>query len=370
MLLALLRTSYNLITFRLRPSGLTDMTNRNLRLIILKFAAHLALTALAVLLASWLRLNLPFGEPLVPPIYISTLLKVALIVYPITLLLLSFYDPQRTYRAIDEYQILTVSTVVAAVLLGFAILFTARDTSRFLLVYFYIAHFVLMFGFHTALRVLRRMRKQEGQLDPASLTGYQRAIKRTIDVAAAGLGLIAIAPVMVAIAIAIKLDSHGPVFFRQQRVGENKRMFGMYKFRSMYTDAEQRLSEVMQHTTDGHVIHKRRNDPRVTGVGRFIRRTSLDELPQLLNVIFGDMSLVGPRPELPMLVAKYEPWQHERLLVPQGMTGWWQVNGRSDKPMHLNTEEDIYYVRNYSLMLDMQIILKTVWVVLRGKGAY
>ena len=247
---------------------------------------------------------------------------------------------------------------------------TARETSRLLLVYFYISHFVLMFGFHTGLRIARKMRYQEGQPEPASLTGYQRAIKRTIDVAAAGLGLIAIAPIMIAIAIAIKLDSQGPVFFRQQRVGENKRMFGMYKFRSMFTDAEQRLSEVIRHTTDGHVLHKQPNDPRVTRIGRFIRRTSLDELPQLLNVIFGDMSLVGPRPELPMLVAKYEPWQHERLCVPQGMTGWWQVNGRADKHMHLNTQEDIYYVRNYSLMLDLQIILKTVWVVLRGKGAY
>ena len=346
------------------------MPNRNLRIILLKFIAHLLLTAFAVLSASWLRLNLPFGQSLPPPIYVSTLLKEALIIYPITLLLLSFYDPQRTYRAIDEVQILTVSSGVAGVLLGFAILFTARDTSRFLLVYFFVAHFSLMFAFHTVLRIIRRLRAQEGQAQADSLTGYQRAIKRTIDVAAAGLGLIAIAPVIIAIAIAIKLDSHGPVFFRQQRVGENKRMFGMYKFRSMYTDAEQRLSEVIQHTTDGHVIHKRRNDPRVTRTGRFIRRTSLDELPQLLNVIFGDMSLVGPRPELPMLVAKYEPWQHERLRVPQGMTGWWQVNGRADKPMHLNTEEDIYYVRNYSLMLDMQIILKTVWVVLRGKGAY
>jgi lipopolysaccharide/colanic/teichoic acid biosynthesis glycosyltransferase len=349
---------------------MSGLSNKNLRTIILKFAAHLVLTAVAVLLAYWLRLNMPFGKVIMPPLLISTLLQLALIIYPVTLLLLSFYDPQRTYRAVDEYQILTVASLVAAILLGFAILFTARETSRILLIYFYITHFVLMLGFHTGLRLARRMRYQEGSPEPPSLTGYQRAIKRTIDVAAAGLGLVAIAPVMIAIAIAIKLDSRGPVFFRQQRVGENKRMFGMYKFRSMYTDAEQRLSEVIRHTTDGQLIHKRKDDPRVTQIGRFIRRTSLDELPQLLNVILGDMSLVGPRPELPMLVERYEPWQHERLSVPQGMTGWWQVNGRSDKPMHLHTEEDIYYVRNYSLLLDLQIMLKTVWVVFRGKGAY
>jgi exopolysaccharide biosynthesis polyprenyl glycosylphosphotransferase len=282
--------------------------------------------------------------------------------------MLSFYDPQRTYRAVDEYQILTVSSAVAAVLLGFAILFAARDTSPVFIIYFYITHFVLMFGFQTGLRMARRIRFDERQPEPAPLNGYQRAIKRTIDVAAASMGLITIAPVM--IAIAIKLDSRGPVFYRQQRVGENRRMFGMYKFRSMYSDAEQRLSEVIQHTTNGHIIHKQRNDARVTRVGRFIRRTSLDELPQLFNVILGDMSLVGPRPELSMLVEKYEPWQHERLRVPEGMTGWWQVNGRSDKPMHLHTDEDIYYVRNYSLVLDLQIIAKTFWVVLRGKGAY
>lgn len=346
------------------------MSNRNLGTIIFKFVSHLALTAIAVLLAGWLRSYLPFGKIIPPPVYISLLLKEAIVIYPMTLLLLSFYDPQRTYRAVDEYQILTVSSVVAGILMGFSTLFIARETSRFLLVYFYITHFVLMLAFHTALRVIRRIRYHDGQPEPAPLNGYQRAIKRTIDVAIGGLGVIAIAPVMIAISIAIKLDSPGPVFFRQQRVGENGHKFGMYKFRSMYTNAEQRLSEVIRHTTDGQIVHKHRNDPRVTAVGRFIRRTSLDELPQLLNVIFGDMSLVGPRPELPMLVEKYQPWQHERLRVPQGMTGWWQVNGRSDKPMHLNTEEDIYYVRNYSLLLDLQIMLKTVWVVLRGKGAY
>jgi lipopolysaccharide/colanic/teichoic acid biosynthesis glycosyltransferase len=120
----------------------------------------------------------------------------------------------------------------------------------------------------------------------------------------------------------------------------------------------------------GGLQHKHPDDPRITRLGRFLRRTSLDEMPQLWNVIKGEMSLVGPRPELPSLVAQYEPWQQKRFAVPQGMTGWWQVNGRSDRPMFLNTEDDLYYVQNYSIFLDLQILLKTLWVVLRGKGAY
>ena len=108
----------------------------------------------------------------------------------------------------------------------------------------------------------------------------------------------------------------------------------------------------------------------MTRVGRLLRRTSIDELPQLFNVFLGDMSLVGPRPEMPWLVTHYEVWQHKRFAVPQGITGWWQVNGRSDKPMHLHTEDDWYYIQNYSLWMDIYILLKTPWVVMRGKGAY
>ena len=138
----------------------------------------------------------------------------------------------------------------------------------------------------------------------------------------------------------------------------------------MYQDAEARQDEVTTQTADGQIIYKSPNDPRVTRVGRFIRRTSLDELPQLFNVLKGDMSLVGPRPELPWLVEKYQPWQRKRFAVPQGITGWWQINGRSDKPMHLHIEEDLYYIQNYSLLLDIRILWATLGAVIKRKGAF
>jgi lipopolysaccharide/colanic/teichoic acid biosynthesis glycosyltransferase len=144
----------------------------------------------------------------------------------------------------------------------------------------------------------------------------------------------------------------------------------MFKFRTMVADAENHDREVMITTDDGHVVHKRKDDPRVTRMGRLLRRYSLDELPQLVNVLRGEMSLVGPRPEMPWLVDQYDPWQRRRFAVPQGLTGWWQINGRSDKPMHLNTDDDLYYVYNYSLWLDIQILVRTPFAVLIGRGAF
>ncbi len=206
--------------------------------------------------------------------------------------------------------------------------------------------------------------------DPA-LNDVQRFVKRMFDLLIAGLSVFSLSPVLAAVALLIKLDSPGgPIMYRQARVGENGRIFYMFKFRTMVPEADQLLAQVTKINAQGQLLFKRPNDPRVTRVGRFLRRTSLDELPQLLNVLKGDMSLVGPRPELPWLVERYEPWQRKRFAVPQGMTGWWQVNGRSDKPMHLHTEDDLYYVQNYSLWMDIYILLKTPWVVLRGKGAY
>jgi exopolysaccharide biosynthesis polyprenyl glycosylphosphotransferase len=203
-----------------------------------------------------------------------------------------------------------------------------------------------------------------------ALTEYQRMMKRAFDVVICLFSMPFVLPIMGGIALAIKLDSPGPVFYTPTRVGENGRLFRMYKFRTMVLNAEMMQPLVETRDENGNLVNKRRNDPRVTRVGRFIRRTSLDELPQLFNVIEGSMSLIGPRPEQPYLVKMYDLWQRKRFAVPQGMTGWWQVNGRSDKPMHLHTEEDLYYVQHYSIWLDLMILFKTVWAVLRGKGAY
>ena len=203
-----------------------------------------------------------------------------------------------------------------------------------------------------------------------ALNDYQRMLKRIFDLAITLLVTPLALLLFLIIALAIRLEGPGPVLFKQKRVGENGRLFEMVKFRSMVTNAEQLRVIVECQDPEGHLIHKTPQDPRVTRVGRILRRTSLDELPQLWNILKGEMSLVGPRPELPYLVDRYEPWQHKRFAVPPGITGWWQVNGRSDKPMHLHTEDDLYYVQHYSILLDLQILLKTVFVVLRGNGAF
>lgn len=208
-----------------------------------------------------------------------------------------------------------------------------------------------------------------GLRDPA-IDGFQRLVKRLMDLGLSAAALVVFAPLMAFIAAAIKLEDGGPVFYRSQRVGENGRLFEMLKFRSMCPDAERRIHDVVERDEHGNVIHKKPHDPRVTRVGRWLRKTSLDELPQLWNVLKGDMSLVGPRPELPWLVEKYQPWQRKRFAVPQGLTGWWQINGRADKPMHLHSEEDLFYIQNYSLWLDLHILWKTIFVVLRGRGAF
>ncbi|GAB4524428.1 MAG: sugar transferase [Anaerolineales bacterium] len=203
-----------------------------------------------------------------------------------------------------------------------------------------------------------------------ALNEQQRLAKRAFDLLVSVLLLPFLLPVMALIAVLIRLDSPGPVLFRQMRVGENGRPFEMLKFRTMVDGAEAMLAQVAQYDAEGNLIHKRPDDPRVTRVGRVLRRLSLDELPQIFNVLKGEMSLVGPRPELPALVEQYQPWQHKRFAVPPGITGWWQVNGRSERMMHLHTEDDLYYVKNYSLLLDVYILYRTVWAVLSGKGAY
>jgi len=203
-----------------------------------------------------------------------------------------------------------------------------------------------------------------------ALDEYQRMVKRAFDLVVCVLGLPFALPLMGVIALLIKLDSPGPVIFRQQRVGENGKLFIMLKFRTMVNNAEALRKQVERMDENGNRVLKQPHDPRVTRIGKFLRQTSLDELPQIFNVLDNSMSLVGPRPEMPDFVEAYQPWQRKRFAVPQGITGWWQVNGRSDRPMHLNTEDDLYYVQHYSIWLDLQILARTVWAVLRRKGAY
>lgn len=202
------------------------------------------------------------------------------------------------------------------------------------------------------------------------LNEQERLAKRIFDLMVTTSLLLISWPVMIVIAILIRRDSPGPAIFCQTRIGENGFPFKMYKFRTMIDGAEKLQHLVETKNENGDLIHKTPADPRITRLGHFLRRSSLDELPQLWNVLRGDMSLVGPRPELPHIVQNYQPWQHARLSMPPGITGWWQVNGRSDKPMHLHTEDDIYYVQHYSIVLDIQILIKTALVVILKKGAY
>jgi len=207
-------------------------------------------------------------------------------------------------------------------------------------------------------------------LRASAIDDYQRMIKRAFDLTVGLFALIPALPVMALSALLIFLEDGRPVLFRQQRVGENGRLFEMIKFRTMIRNAEQLQGQIEKRDIDGNLIHKTKDDPRVTRVGRLLRRFSLDELPQLFNVLAGTMSLVGPRPELPYLVEKYQAWQRKRFAIPPGLTGWWQVNGRSDRPMHLHTEDDLYYIQNYSIWLDVQILVRTAWTVLFGRGAF
>jgi exopolysaccharide biosynthesis polyprenyl glycosylphosphotransferase len=457
-------------------------------------AIDIGLTCLALILATRLVVHIPLHlTDIRGPIFLSPYAVLVIAgLWGTIFLILSAYDPKRIYKAIDEFQLVIVATIVSALLFAGLLYLAQREFSRWVFLIFVSLNLACLLGWRIVARVIFRIRRlpaaerrvliigtgevgqrvglmireyesmglnlsgylnerpvedeeQNGVLlhllgcvedvrdvvkadsindvvialpqrnyaqinelvlalhdlpvqvrvvpdyyslalyrasvedfgglpminlrDPA-LNDVQRLVKRLFDlVLATALLLMSILP-MAIITVLIKLDSEGPVLFRQQRVGENGRLFAMYKFRSMIHGADEMLEQIVERTEDGRVLFKKANDPRVTRVGRFLRHTSLDELPQVFNVIKGDMSLVGPRPELPWLVGQYEPWQHKRLAVPQGMTGWWQINGRADKPLHLHTEDDLYYVQNYSLWMDIYILLKTPWVVVRGKGAF
>lgn len=462
---------------------------------VFSMALDLGLTLLALYAAAWIRPSLSgleWARPLSSPPHAlvpSPLYPAVILIWLSVFLALSAYDPRRTYKAVEEFQNVSMATVFAILIFAGFLYLSYRNISRWLFVTFAVLDLASLLAWRVLARLVFRLlngrayqprrvlivgaggvgqrvakmiqeyawtgltlagyldddpckrenglpvlgsvgdvrwvveqekiddvvvalpRRAYGRVDQlvmalhdlpvnvrvipnyfslvlyratvddfggipminlrdSALNEVQRLIKRAFDLVVGGtLALVAL-PVMALIALAIKLDSPGPVVFQQKRMGENGRLFEMYKFRSMVAGAEEMQEQVNDVDEEGHIIHKKRDDPRVTQVGRFIRRFSLDEVPQLFNVLKGEMSLVGPRPELPWLVEKYEPWQRKRFAVPPGITGWWQVNGRSDKPMHLHTEDDLYYIKNYSLLLDLLILWKTVWVVLRGKGAY
>lgn len=199
---------------------------------------------------------------------------------------------------------------------------------------------------------------------------FEHTLKRALDLSVIALGAIPALIVMGIIALAIKLDSSGPVLYASERVGRHGKRFKMVKFRSMIDGAEEQKDELMYLNEADGPIFKIKDDPRLTRVGRFIRRLSLDELPQLYNVLMGHMSLVGPRPPLPEEVAQYKPWHRQRLSVIGGITGLWQVSGRSDLTFDELCLLDIYYIENWSLALDIRILLQTIPYSLSGQGAY
>jgi exopolysaccharide biosynthesis polyprenyl glycosylphosphotransferase len=450
----------------------------------------LSLTTAALSLAEYLRGALPWGKAFLADAYVPWVLYgIVVAIWLVVFIVLSIYDPRRTYKAVDEFQNVLVANSFATLIFAGTLYLTFREVSRLLFVYFSVLSTAFLLAWRAVARVAFRLanghslprqkvliagagelghriaaaireyrwtglalvgylddrpRRQDdglpvlGTLDDAGeivqryqvdelvialpqhaherlnqlianlqtvpvsirvvpdyfslalfratvddfgglplinlrepvLNPYQRLVKRAMDLVLGSVALLSLSPLMGIVALAIKLDSPGPVIFRQQRVGENGRLFWMFKFRSMIPDAEAYLDEIVERTEEGRIIHKKQDDPRVTRVGRFIRGTSLDELPQLFNVLKGEMSLVGPRPELPWLVERYEPWQCKRFAVPQGITGWWQVNGRSDKLMHEHTDEDLYYIQNYSLLLDIQILSRTLGAVLKRSGAF
>jgi exopolysaccharide biosynthesis polyprenyl glycosylphosphotransferase len=207
-------------------------------------------------------------------------------------------------------------------------------------------------------------------VDEPVFEGFNHVVKTVVDRLAAVLGMLLLSPALLVIATLVKFTSPGPVLFKQERVGRNGEIFKMWKFRSMYADAEQRRAELLEQNDLDGVLFKMKEDPRITRVGRFLRRWSLDELPNLVNVLVGNMSLVGPRPPLPAEVEEYEQDVKRRLLVRPGITGLWQISGRSNLPWEDAVRLDLYYVDNWSLTYDFMILWKTVFAVIRRHGAY
>lgn len=194
-------------------------------------------------------------------------------------------------------------------------------------------------------------------------------IKRLFDIVCSLAALIFLSPILLLVCIAIKVESPGPVIFKQERIGKNKKTFKMYKFRSMVADAEKLKADLMKENQRNGPMFKIKNDPRVTKVGHFIRRTSIDELPQLVNILKGEMSIVGPRPSLPNEVKQFEPWMLERLSVKPGLTCYWQVQGRDNIEFEDWMKLDVKYIRERGFLLDLKLIFKTFFVFLGDSNA-
>lgn len=197
-----------------------------------------------------------------------------------------------------------------------------------------------------------------------------RTCKRVFDVISSAIGLVVLSPVFLATAVAIKLDDGGPVFYNQERIGKNGKPFKMYKFRSMKVNADQEIDQLQQQNEVQGAMFKMKNDPRVTRVGRFIRKTSIDEFPQLLNVLLGQMSVVGPRPPLPREVADYTDYDRQRLFVRPGCTGLWQVTLRNSVGFDEMVNIDLYYIKHRNIWMDIKIMFKTIKVIFVPNTAY
>jgi exopolysaccharide biosynthesis polyprenyl glycosylphosphotransferase len=208
------------------------------------------------------------------------------------------------------------------------------------------------------------------QVDYPAFTGRRYALKRAFDIVVSLLALVILSPVLLVIALLVRRDSPGPALYTQERVGLNGARFHMLKFRSMVVDAEAQLPSLLDRSDGNGVLFKLKSDPRVTRIGAVLRRYSLDELPQLVNVLVGEMSLVGPRPPLASEVERYDEWAHRRLLVRPGITGLWQTQGRSDLSWEDSVRLDLYYVENWSLTGDVIILYRTIRAVVRASGAY
>ena len=212
--------------------------------------------------------------------------------------------------------------------------------------------------------------KFENEVESKGSFSLYEICKRVMDILGAGCGLVLLSPVIIIVAILVKFSSKGPVFFSQKRVGKNGKEFDMYKFRSMVVNAEELKEKLAAQNEMSGPMFKMKEDPRVTKVGKFIRKTSIDELPQLWNVLKGDMSLVGPRPSLPKEVAQFEDWMYRRLEVKPGLTCYWQVSGRNNIDFEDWMKLDVRYVEEKNLWIDIKLIFKTVGVLFGDKNAH